>query len=752
MDYAGFLQTKQRMVAAVGADPTDLNASLFDFQKDIVRWACRIGRAAIFADCGMGKTLMQLEWARHQPGRTLILAPLAVAKQTEREGAKFGIEAVYSRAECGARIVVTNYEMLEHFEPAAFDAVVIDESSILKNYDGAFRNRIIASFAKTPYRLACTATPAPNDFMELGNHSEFLGIMKRSEMLATFFVHEGQDTRGWRLKGHAEGAFWDWVCSWAVVIRKPSDLEYDDGGFKLPPMEVSQHAVEAERSTVHLFPMEVKGLRERIAARRDSIDQRCAEASKLALGAPAEPWIIWCALNREAEAVANAIPGAVNLTGSDSLDVKETVLERFVSGEILVLVTKPSIAGFGLNLQHCSNVIFLGLSDSWESYYQCVRRCWRFGQKRQVNVHIVISETEGPVLANILRKEADADTLFSEIVLRTKVKSTAAIHDGRTNGGHVYTPKTETGDAWVAVNGDCVEECRKMADGSIDYSVFSPPFADLYTYTDSERDMGNCRSQGQFLEHFEFLAAELHRVLVPGRLVSVHCMNLPSSKTRDGVIGIRDFRGDIIRLFESRDFIFHSEVVIWKDPVTAMQRTKALGLLHKQLVKDSTMSRMGIPDYVVTFRKPGDNPKPVTGELKRFVGDPATFTPEGRFSIDVWQRYASPIWSDIRQGRTLQRESAREDKDEKHIAPLQLDVIERCLDLWTNPGDLVLSPFMGIGSEGYCAVRTGRRFLGVELKASYWGQGVLNLRRAETEAAAPTLFSKKGLTAVDANA
>jgi hypothetical protein len=287
------------------------------------------------------------------------------------------------------------------------------------------------------------------------------------------------------------------------------------------------------------------------------------------------------------------------------------------------------------------------------------------------------------------------------------------------------------GNGWVAYNGDCCEVIQGIPDNSIGFSVFSPPFASLYTYSNNERDMGNARTDEEFMIHFGFLIKELYRVLKPGRLVSFHCMNLPTSKARDGVIGLKDFRGDLIRAFAAEGFIYHSEVCIWKDPVTAMQRTKALGLLHKTIVKDSSMSRQGIPDYLVSMRKPGENDDPIAGELDRFVGEQETFQSNGRMSIDIWQRYASPVWMDINPSRTLQKESAREEKDERHICPLQLDVIERACQLWSKEGDVVLSPFMGIGSEGYVAVGMGRKFVGIELKESYYNQAVLNLAAAE---------------------
>lgn len=288
----------------------------------------------------------------------------------------------------------------------------------------------------------------------------------------------------------------------------------------------------------------------------------------------------------------------------------------------------------------------------------------------------------------------------------------------------------EVGESWAVYHGDCVELIEGIPDESVGYSIFSPPFASLFVYSDSERDMGNCRDYDEFMEHFSFLIDGLYRKLMPGRLVSVHCMNLPTTKQHHGEIGLQDFRGDIIRAFREKGFIYHSEVCIWKDPVTAMQRTKALGLLHKQMVKDSCMSRQGVPDYVCTFRKPGVNPRPVTGELDRWVGDDS-FKREGNLSIDLWQRYASPVWMDIRQNRTLQYTTARNEEDERHIAPLQLDVIERCMELWSLPGDVVLSPYAGIGSEVYTAVLNHRKAIGFELKDGYFAKAVENCRAAE---------------------
>jgi DNA modification methylase len=723
-DYAAFLESKSMAFAPVGlSDIPPLHDALFPFQRDIVTWGLRRGRAAIFADCGLGKTLMQLEWARcvaETTGRpVLVLAPLAVAEQSEAEAARFGIDARYVRSDDGrGGVILSNYEMLSHFDVGRMAGIVLDESSILKAYDGATRTAIIDAAQSTPYRLACTATPAPNDFMELGNHSEFLGVLTRPEMLATFFVHDGGETQTWRLKRHARQSFWRWLASWSVMLRRPSDLGYSDEGYDLPPMTTHQHVVASDADVGELFAVEAGSLQDRIAARRDSVDARASTTAAL-VNASHEPWVVWCHLNSEADAFRRLCPDAVEVRGSDAWDAKRDTLQGFAEGRYRVLVTKPSIAGFGMNWQHCARMAFLGVSDSWEQYYQAVRRCWRFGQTRPVEVHVIASEREGAVVANLRRKDDQANEMATELIAHMSPANMASLHQtARQSDSYQEGIVTAPDQKWEMHHGDCVEVMRRLPDASVGLSVHSPPFASLYTYSASDRDMGNCRDHEEFFAHYRFAIAEMFRITMPGRLASVHCMNLPTSKARDGVIGLTDFRGEIIRAYEAAGWIYHSEVVIWKDPVTAMQRTKALGLLYKQLRKDSAMSRQGIPDYLVTFRKPGDNPEPVTK------------THEG-FPVGLWQRYASPVWMDINPSDTLQFRSARQAEDERHIAPLQLEVIRRAVLLWSNPGDVVFSPFGGIGSEGFVALQEGRRFVGVELKRSYYEQACRNLATAK---------------------
>lgn len=452
MNYNDFIDTKQIVDQPTGIDQLpDLSDHLFPFQADIVAWSLRRGRGAIFADCGLGKTAMQLEWARHVPGRVIIVAPLAVAAQTVREAEKFEIRGVRHLTGDArtTRVVVTNYEQLHKFDPSDFTGIVLDESSILKSYTGKFRNQLIDDWGKLPWRLAATATPAPNDFMELGNHAEFLGAMTRTEMLSMFFVHDGGETQKWRLKGHAESEFWKWLCNWAVMIRKPSDIGHADGDFILPDCDI--HRVEVETHGAedgHLFALPASTLSERQSARRDSVKERCALAAGLANDTD-RPFIAWCNLNTESAELCRLIPDAVEVTGSMSPAEKERRLEGFSSGKHRVIVTKPTIAGFGMNWQHCADMAFVGLSDSYEQFYQALRRCWRFGQKRTVNAHVVTSSQEGAVVDNIRRKERDAEKMAAEMVRHMSDITKATIHGTQRNDRRYIPTERATTPAFL---------------------------------------------------------------------------------------------------------------------------------------------------------------------------------------------------------------------------------------------------------------------------------------------------------------
>ena len=423
-DYHSFLSEKLSFGMFDGVPVETVPDWLFPHQQDLVRWALRRGRSAIFADTGLGKTRMQLAWAdavtSHAGGDVLILAPLAVAEQTVEEGAAVGLRITNCRSDDDVRpgINITNYERLHRFDASRFVGVVLDESSIIKHETSKTLQLLLDAFSRTPFRLCATATPAPNDWTELGTHAEFLGVRSHTEMLCEFFVHDGGETQTWRLKKHARREFWRWVSSWGALIRSPSDLGHDDSAYQLPPLTVHQHTVESGVPFGQLFAIEAQTLSDRRSARRESIAERVSACAEI-VNASADIWLIWCELNAEGDALRQAIPGAVEVRGSDSVEDKERRLMDFAHGKTRVLISKPSICGFGLNLQACHNMAFVGVTDSWESYYQAVRRCWRFGQEHPVDVHIFCSESEGAVVSNLARKESAAKAMQAELAAET---------------------------------------------------------------------------------------------------------------------------------------------------------------------------------------------------------------------------------------------------------------------------------------------------------------------------------------------
>lgn len=451
MEYIDFIEHKRVTVIPSGIDVrTDqINKNLFDYQRDIVRWALAKGKAALFEGCGLGKTLQMLEWARHVHEYTgkpiLILAPLSVAPQTVAEGIKFGITAKHcaQQSDVVNGINVTNYEKLDHFDASAFGGIVLDESSIIKSFTGKIKTKIFEAFKDTPFKLACTATPSPNDYMELANHAEFLGIMPRGEMLAMFFVHDGKETSKWRLKGHARDEYWLWVATWAVMMQNPDDLGYDGSKFNLTPLNITQHAVITGKEQVHTLTEQRKASKETLEARVNL----CADAVYDDLINDANKWVIWCNLNAEQEMLEKVFKGlCVSISGSDSNEKKIEREKEWREGSIPILITKPKCFGFGLNWQHCNNMAFVGLSHSFEAYYQAVRRCWRFGQENEVNVHVITSDMEGAIVENIQRKEEAFNFMLSGMISATQeitkanIESTKRMVDDYLPTEPIYIP------------------------------------------------------------------------------------------------------------------------------------------------------------------------------------------------------------------------------------------------------------------------------------------------------------------------
>lgn len=723
MDYIDFIKTKAKTLELSGFDVNekDLNSNLFDFQKHIVKKALKNGKYAIFADCGLGKTIMQLEWANQVVKNTnksvLILTPLAVSGQTIQEGLKFGIninKIQNDNYKKGIGIYISNYEQLNNIDCEVFSGVVLDESSILKNFTGVYKKLIINNFKNTNYKLACTATPAPNDLNEIGNHSEFLDVMDANDMRMRWFVRD-EGMNNYRLKGHADNDFYSWIAFWSSVLRSPNDIGFIADGYNLPPLNYFEKQIITDvKDNGKLFNDNSvnatefnKELRLTLIPRLDSVAE-IVNNSK-------ETFIIWVNQNAEEEYICKLIPEAKAVRGSDLPEKKEKILLGFANNEFRVLVTKKKIAQYGLNFQNCNNQIFASLDFSFEGLYQSIRRSYRFGQKNEVNIYFVTTDTMENVVETINFKQNQFNKMMEQITQNVNAKEYKLKIDynrveHKTNNYHI-------------INGDSCELIKEIPSNSIDLSVFSPPFSTLFTYSDNIRDMGNCVSDEEFFQQQDYLLKELYRIIKPGRLVCVHSKDLARYKNSSGYSGMWDFTGEYHRAMEKAGFKYHSKITIWIDPVLEMQRTKTQRLLYKQVTSDSSYTGIGMPEYITIFRKwegNEDDWEPITNKTKQ------------NFDLNTWQKWASPVWSDINRTNVLNNfRGAREEKDEKHIAPLQLDIIERCIGLWSNKGETVFTPFLGIGSEIFQALQMDRKGIGFELKESYFDIAKRNLDSVE---------------------
>lgn len=538
-EYLEFLETKRRSRVDSGfvVNEADLNGALFDFQKYCVKRALEVGKFALFEDCGLGKTIQQLEWAHHVANRThkpvLILAPLGVMPQTIKEGEKFGYEVkeigltVFDQ-DLAEGIYITNYDNLDNVDAYLFGGVVLDESSILKNFDGKTKQAIIDEFRNTPYKLACTATPSPNDTMELCNHAEFLDVMTRNEMLAMYFVHDGGSTSSWRLKGHAKQLFWDFVSTWAVMLSNPSDIGYDGRGYVLPPLNFIEEVVETKkRDNGMLFNDMAVSATSFHSELKNTMEERLQRVAEI-VNESKESFIVWIGHDEEGKMLRELITDAVEVKGSDTKGYKKDKLLGFATGDFRVLITKLKIAQFGLNYQNCHNQIFASLDFSFESTYQGIRRSYRFGQKEAVNVWLVTTDT----MQNVKKSYEDKQAQFIEM------KRAMAEATQRNVRNQIKLMKMDVQKEYISENaiikmGDCVQLIQDIPSESVGFSIFSPPFAELYTYSDKLEDMGNSKDYKEFFTAFKYLVKELYRVLWSGRNVAVHCMDLPIQKGKE---------------------------------------------------------------------------------------------------------------------------------------------------------------------------------------------------------------------------
>ena len=718
MNYTEFLKTKEKRVIETGFDHAGGWEWLYPFQQYCVKLALKKGRYALFEDCGLGKTRQQITWAnevvKHTGKPVLILAPLAVVGQTIAEGNMIGIEVFEYGTHDITGVYISNYEQLDNIDCSIFSGVVLDESSILKNFSGAIKQQIIELFANTQFKLACTATPSPNDELEIGNHAEFLQVMTSQDMRAIFFTTDKNIVNGekYRLKNYAIKDFYKWISTWALMISKPSDIGYSDAGYHLPQLQyIERGIITDKRDNGSLFNSVSVSATEFNGELRQTAQSRMKAVMDIVKSKPDERFLIWVKHNEEGEILKamfkyEGIGNVFEVRGADTNKYKKEKLLAFANGEIDYLVTKTKIAGMGMNFQLCHNQIFASLDFSFESLYQSIRRSYRFGQKEIVNIYLITTDTMTNVINSINEKEGKFVQMQDEM--------REAILSAHKEVDKEYTRAEHTQKDYQLIMGDCVAETKQLPDNSIDYSFFSPPFGALYVFSNDDRDMSNVRNNTEFLTHFSFLVEQLFRVIKPGRLCTIHMMQSTTLLGRDGYYSIVDFRGDLIRLFQSHGFHFHAENMIRKDPKTAAIRTKNRQLMHGTTKKDSAIVRPGLADYMLTFKKPGVNEVPIRNNIP----------------FDLWCKIAEPVWIDVEEGDTLEFRSAKDHKDERHLTPTQLTPIKWLYMMYTNKGDTVLSPFSGIASEGVQALVMDRKYIGIELKKSYFDISVKNLNNA----------------------
>lgn len=728
MEYQDILEKKKVRRIESGFDAPDLNPALFDFQQYCVRKMLKMGKGAIFAGCGNGKTLMQLEWAKcvaeHEGKPVLILAPLSVSKQTIAEGARFGYHVVLHRDRTPEdKLIITNYEQLENIDVGEFVGVVLDESSILKNFTGHYKRLLIELFAYTPYKLCCSATPSPNDLNEIGNHSEFLDVLDAQDMRSRWFVRE-EGMNNYRLKGHAKSDFYGWIASWAIMFENPADIGFTETGkkFILPPLNYVEHTIESTPEDGCIFATGVVNATNFNAELRKTMTERLELAAKLAREADGQV-LIWIKQNAEGDILRKLLPEAVEVRGNDKDTVKEERLLDFAAGKFKILISKAKICGYGMNFQNCGTQIFAAPDFSFEDFYQQVRRSYRFGRKGAVNIHLIITDSMANARAIIEKKQKNFEEMLREI--------NHNVNENRYGLLDEYEYREYRDDFVFLMKGDTTIEIKRIPDNSVDLIIFSPPFSSLFTYSNYIHDMGNNESHEEFFAQYAFLLRELYRILKPGRLMCCHTKDLGVYKNSAGYTGMYDFTGEHTRHVLAEGFKLHSKITIFCDPVLEMQRTKTQRLLYKQVTSDSSKTGIGMAEYITIFKK--------------WEGDEADWEPitnlnKENFPLETWQHWASPVWMDIKRTDVLTASEGTAMGDEKHICPLQLEVINRLVNLWSNEGEVVFTPFLGIGSEIYEAVKNNRRGIGCELKDSYFDTAVKNIQKIEASAKQKTLF------------
>lgn len=783
---------------------SDLNPQMKGFQKHCVQKALRFGRFGLFEPPGAGKTLQQLEWGmqifKYTGMPVILLAPLAVIGQTiEEEAPKFG----YTVRELSESIQITdlsscaiwaiNYDSLHKYLYLidCFAGVILDESSILKNFTGETKKFLMQTFLNTPYKLPCSATPSPNDLNEYGNHSEFLGVLDSQDMRAKWFVRD-EGMNNYRLKAHARPDFYAWLAIWCIMFDHPRDIGFDEVGYDLPDCEYIELMIQtAQRGNCKIFNDTAVDATTFSKELKLTKVERLAAVADIVNNSP-EIFCIWVTLDTEAEELVRLIPGAVNVTGSDAKNIKKNNLLAFGRGEIRVLITKTKLAMYGLNWQVCHNTIFASFNFSFEALYQAIRRFLRFGQVHQVNCWLITTDTMQNVLQNIKMKERQHNESIAEV---------SKALNGKTYGlleSYIYR-EVKNEFMWL-MKGDSAIELASIPDNSVDFIIFSPPFKSLFTYSNYIHDLGNNDDSEGFWKQYAFIIKECYRVLKPGRIMACHTKDLGVYKNSSGYTGMDNFTDQhtlfienalkqedqlkydalwanllymeklaadslqmpiflqqeikkieiqlsalesILKNHDRIGFKLHSKTTIWCDPVLEMQRTKTQRLLYKTLTSNSVLSGYGMAEYMRYFKK--------WDGTDESLWEPVTHLTKKNIPLDLWQKWASPVWMDIKRIDVLNGKAGSEMGDEKHIANLQLEVIHRPTMMFSNPGDKVLTPFLGTGSEAFVAINNGRYAIGCELKDSYFDEAVKNCNKAIGNKAQGSLFDTGQYSSIKTN-
>jgi DNA modification methylase/superfamily II DNA or RNA helicase len=742
---------------------TDLNTQtinedhLFDYQKFILTEAIKRQRYAVFADCGLGKTAMFHAWIRRilpalQGKKVLIITPLMVLNQTLDEEEKFyherTIEDIHEKsiedwAKNGkSQVAITNfekfYEKKELYGNVA--AVVLDESSILKNGDGKTRTGIIETTRGIPWKLACSATPAPNDREEYASHATFLEYVRsNNEFFSMFFVNSDE---GWQIKPHGLEAFYQYLSSWSVYLRQPEHYGFNDNLAKLPKpifetimlewtdeqkkMLTNLHKGALDRK--HFLIMLSKGFYKDAEGKIVNVaNNKIATTLNILAENKNKPAVIWVTYNYEQEMYLEAFKqtnyNVAEISGATQEEQRVRIIEDFRAGKYDVLISKPKLLGFGLNLPFVTVQIFSGLTDSYEQFYQCVRRSHRFGATEPVKVYLPVTNAEKHILSNVMHKkdtfEFDSNKQETDFIknLQNDLNQFFNLpYETKTTDAANRT-ELKQGRDWQLFRGDSIKILQTLTPESIDMALFSPPFANLFTYSNNIADMGNTRDHTEFYLHFEFFLKGLYQAMKQGRIVCCHLSQLATLKSRDGFVGLHDFRGDLIRLFQRHGFIYFGEWCIAKSPQMQAIKEKVRSLSFAQLEADRLGSKPGLNDYILIFKKPG--------EASNKVND------SSGPSRDEWINWATGVWADIKDTDTMNVRGTKGEDDVKHICPMNLQVIRRCIRMYSAPGELVLDPFNGIGSTGVIALEKGRKYIGIELKEEYFDAAVANLEEAK---------------------